>query len=96
MVQANPEKLQPEWEEIAATSCAVQNLSLMGTALGVAGMQPSSTSCFTQIAMHALFSIPTPQLSVDDGQLISACWMSEASWALAALPPLQGILSQVL
>ncbi|KAL3142641.1 hypothetical protein ABBQ38_002950 [Trebouxia sp. C0009 RCD-2024] len=35
--QANPEKLQPEWEELAATSCAVQNLWLMGTALGVAG-----------------------------------------------------------
>ena len=37
-VQANPEKMQPEWEEMAATSCAVQNLWLMGTALGVAGV----------------------------------------------------------
>lgn len=36
--QANPEKMQPEWEEMAATSCAVQNLWLMGTALGVAGV----------------------------------------------------------
>lgn len=36
--QANPDKMQPEWEEMAATSCAVQNLWLMGTALGVAGV----------------------------------------------------------
>ena len=37
-VQANPAKLQPEWEELAATSCAVQNMFLMTHALGVAGM----------------------------------------------------------
>ena len=37
-MQANPAKLQPEWEELAATSCAVQNMSLMTHALGVAGM----------------------------------------------------------
>lgn len=35
--QALPDKLQPEWEEMAATSCAVQNMWLQGTALGVAG-----------------------------------------------------------
>lgn len=35
--QANPDKLQPEWEEMAATSCAVQNMWLQGTALGLAG-----------------------------------------------------------
>lgn len=35
--QADPQKLQPEWEEMAATSCAVQNMWLLGTALGVAG-----------------------------------------------------------
>lgn len=27
----------PEWEELAATAAAVQNLHLMGTALGAAG-----------------------------------------------------------
>ena len=37
LYQANPDKLQPEWEEMAATSCAVQNMWLQGTALGVAG-----------------------------------------------------------
>jgi hypothetical protein len=35
--QANSDKLQPEWEEMAATSCAVQNMWLQGTALGLAG-----------------------------------------------------------
>lgn len=34
--KANPEKVMPEWEEVAATSCAVQNMHLMATALGVA------------------------------------------------------------
>ena len=34
---ANPEKMMPEWEEVAAVSCAVQNLHLMATSLGVAG-----------------------------------------------------------
>lgn len=34
--QANPSKLQPEWEELAATSCAVQNMQLMTHALGAA------------------------------------------------------------
>ena len=37
-VQANPAKLQPEWEELTATSCAVQNMFLTTHALGVAGM----------------------------------------------------------
>ena len=32
--KALPDKLMPEWEEIAATSCAVQNMHLMATALG--------------------------------------------------------------
>lgn len=36
-MQANPDKLQPEWEELAATSCAVQNMQLMSHALGVGG-----------------------------------------------------------
>jgi len=34
--QANPEKLMPEWEEIAAVSCAVQNAHLLACQLGVA------------------------------------------------------------
>ena len=34
--QALPDKLMPEWEEVAATSCAVHNMHLMATALGVA------------------------------------------------------------
>lgn len=41
-LQADPQKLQPEWEEMAATSCAVQNMWLLGTALGVAGVLPAS------------------------------------------------------
>ena len=41
-MQADPQKLQPEWEEMAATSCAVQNMWLLGTALGVAGVLPAS------------------------------------------------------
>ncbi|KAK9863652.1 hypothetical protein WJX84_011796 [Apatococcus fuscideae] len=35
--QALPEKRMPEWEEIAATSCAAQNLMLMGTAMNIIG-----------------------------------------------------------
>jgi len=34
--QANPEKIMPEWEEIAATACAVQNAHILGCAHGVA------------------------------------------------------------
>ena len=40
--QANPDKLQPQWEEMAATSCAVQNMWLQGTALGLAGQTAST------------------------------------------------------
>lgn len=32
-----PGKAMPEWEETAAVSCAVQNMWLMATALGLAG-----------------------------------------------------------
>lgn len=34
--QANPEKLMPEWEEMAAVSCAVQNAHIVACQLGVA------------------------------------------------------------
>lgn len=34
--QAKADKLLPEWEEVAAVACAVQNMHLMATALGVA------------------------------------------------------------
>lgn len=34
--QANPEKIMPEWEEIAAVSCAVQNAHIVACAMGVA------------------------------------------------------------
>jgi nitroreductase len=34
--KALPDKVMPEWEEIAATSCAVQNMHLMATSLGIA------------------------------------------------------------
>lgn len=69
-MQANPEKLQPEWEELAATSCAVQNLSLMGTALGVAGMSAFFTNNPLnghEYMMHVSASLPSPQIG--DGQL---------------------------
>ena len=35
--QTKPDKLNPEWEELAACACAVQNMHLMATSLGVAG-----------------------------------------------------------
>lgn len=35
-VKRHPDQL-PEWEELAAVACAVQNMSLMATATGVAG-----------------------------------------------------------
>mmetsp|Transcript_96220 Transcript_96220/g.310667 ORF Transcript_96220/g.310667 Transcript_96220/m.310667 type:complete len:272 (-) Transcript_96220:64-879(-) len=35
--QAQPDKRLPEWEEIAAVACAVQNLHLVATSLGLAG-----------------------------------------------------------
>lgn len=34
--QAKPGKLMPLWEELAACACAVQNMHLMATSLGVA------------------------------------------------------------
>lgn len=34
--QANPEKIMPEWEEMAAVSCAVQNAHIVACQLGVA------------------------------------------------------------
>jgi hypothetical protein len=34
--QPNPDKLMPLWEELAAVACAVQNMHLMSTSLGVA------------------------------------------------------------
>mmetsp|Transcript_30854 Transcript_30854/g.67372 ORF Transcript_30854/g.67372 Transcript_30854/m.67372 type:complete len:262 (-) Transcript_30854:109-894(-) len=34
--QTKPDKLNPEWEEMAACSCAVQNMHLMATSMGVA------------------------------------------------------------
>lgn len=35
--QAQPDKRLPEWEELSAVACAVQNLHLVATALGLAG-----------------------------------------------------------
>ncbi|GFR50722.1 hypothetical protein Agub_g12979, partial [Astrephomene gubernaculifera] len=35
--QAKPGKMMPEWEEMAAVSCAVQNMYLMSTSLGLGG-----------------------------------------------------------
>jgi len=37
LAQAQPDKQLPEWEEISAVACAVQNLHLVATALGLAG-----------------------------------------------------------
>lgn len=37
------DQLVPEWEEVAATSCAVQNLWLAATALGIVGYWSSPT-----------------------------------------------------
>jgi hypothetical protein len=34
--QPKPDKLMPLWEELAAVACAVQNMHLMATSLGVA------------------------------------------------------------
>mmetsp|Transcript_29620 Transcript_29620/g.49787 ORF Transcript_29620/g.49787 Transcript_29620/m.49787 type:complete len:274 (+) Transcript_29620:244-1065(+) len=34
--KTKPDKIMPEWEEMAACACAVQNMHLMATALGVA------------------------------------------------------------
>lgn len=34
--KANPEKLMPEWEEVAAVACAVQNAHILACQLGVA------------------------------------------------------------
>ena len=81
-MQANPDKLQPEWEELAATSCAVQNLALTATALGVAGMLACSLGLTMQT--YALLSDSSSQTSADDdGQPMStpcmlvACYVSQ-------------------
>lgn len=34
--QPKPKKVMPLWEELAAVACAVQNMHLMATSLGVA------------------------------------------------------------
>eukprot|EP00959_Pyramimonas_sp_CCMP1952_P399673 8374009-Pyramimonas_sp.AAC.1 len=34
--KTKPDKINPEWEEMAACACAVQNMHLMATSLGVA------------------------------------------------------------
>ena len=51
--------MQPEWEEMAATSCAVQNLWLMGTALGVAGLSCFSVCAVSQAAVRDGLSLNT-------------------------------------
>ena len=43
--QANPEKLMPQWEEQCATACAVQNIYLMATALGLGGAPILCITC---------------------------------------------------
>ncbi|KAK9829250.1 hypothetical protein WJX72_004755 [[Myrmecia] bisecta] len=42
--QANPDKVMPEWEEMSACACAVQNMALMATAHGLAGYWTSWTA----------------------------------------------------
>lgn len=48
-MQRHPEKLVPEWEEIAAVSCAVQNLWISACAYGYGGYW-SSPAFLTQFA----------------------------------------------
>ena len=36
-MQAKQEKVMPEWEELSATACSVQNIYLMAHALGIGG-----------------------------------------------------------
>ena len=43
--QALPDKRMPEWEEMCATACSVQNLHLMATSMGVGGYWSSQTWC---------------------------------------------------
>jgi len=43
--QALPDKRLPEWEEICAVACAVQNMHLQATALGCTGFWSSHTWC---------------------------------------------------
>ena len=44
-MERDPERRIPEWEELAATACAVENLWLAATAMGIGGYwsTPSST-----------------------------------------------------
>ena len=56
---------------MAATSCAVQNLSLMGTALGVAGMSAFSIGRPMPVAMHMSLSVHGPQTPADGGPCMS-------------------------
>ena len=43
--QALPDKRMPEWEEMCATACSVQNLHLMATSMGIGGYWSSQTWC---------------------------------------------------
>ena len=43
--QALPDKRMPEWEEMCATACSVQNMHLMATSMGIGGYWSSQTWC---------------------------------------------------
>lgn len=61
--EAQPGKRLPEWEEVGAVSCAVQNMHLMATSLGLAGYWSSwNIAGRDSRAMAALLG-----LSAEDG-----------------------------
>ncbi|NNE29473.1 MAG: nitroreductase [Saprospiraceae bacterium] len=55
------EELLPEWEEIAATACAVQNLWLTATAYGLGGYW-SSPSVIKSQEIRAFLELPEDQI----------------------------------
>eukprot|EP00747_Dinoflagellata_sp_TGD_P166301 gnl/TRDRNA2_/TRDRNA2_188902_c0_seq1.p1 gnl/TRDRNA2_/TRDRNA2_188902_c0~~gnl/TRDRNA2_/TRDRNA2_188902_c0_seq1.p1 ORF type:complete len:245 (+),score=51.70 gnl/TRDRNA2_/TRDRNA2_188902_c0_seq1:126-860(+) len=78
--QANPEKIMPEWEEVAATACAVQNMHIVGCAHGVAGYW-SSGGCDGPMACTEVRSF----LGLEDGDrclgMFYVGMADDAKWA---------------
>jgi nitroreductase len=58
ILQRDPEERLPEWEELAASSAAVQNLWIMASSLGLGGYW-SSPKAIT--GRHEFFSLPEGQ-----------------------------------
>ncbi len=74
--RANPDKEMPEWEEMCATACAVQNLWLSATARGLAGVHMClPVSCFSHEICSSVIG-PVHQLHECNASIVCILWQS--------------------